>query len=124
MPATHLTPAIPERNQTLRISRLIVVCFLFSGATGLVYEVLWARMLGLVFGATTIAISAVLTAFMGGLAIGSAVAANLAKKIKSPLRTYAWLEIAIGIYALLVPVLFRGIDSVYALVWERFHPGF
>src|SRR5256885_14663519 len=51
---------------------LIAVCFVLSGATGLIYEVLWARMLGLVFGATTFAISAVLAAFMGGLALGSA----------------------------------------------------
>ena len=53
---------------------LIAICFVLSGATGLIYEVLWARMLGLVFGATTIAISAVLAAFMGGLALGSEMA--------------------------------------------------
>ena len=47
---------------------LIGLCFVLSGATGLIYEVLWAHMLGLVFGATTFAISAVLAAFMGGLA--------------------------------------------------------
>lgn len=81
-------------------------------------------MLGLVFGATTIAISAVLTAFMGGLAIGSFIAGGVAKRIKNPLRTYALIEIAIGLYALLVPALFRGIDFFYGLIWERFHPGF
>ena len=67
---------------------LIAVCFIFSGATGLVYEVLWARMLGLVFGATTFAISTVLAAFMGGLALGSAWAGRLAARIKRPLRAY------------------------------------
>ncbi len=123
MPATHLTPN-PAAIQSHRIFRLIAVCFLFSGATGLIYEVLWARMLGLVFGATTIAISAVLTAFMGGLAIGSFIAGGVARKIKNPLRTYALIEIAIGLYALLVPALFRGIDFFYGFIWERFHPGF
>ncbi|HMJ24705.1 MAG TPA: hypothetical protein VK475_02720, partial [Pyrinomonadaceae bacterium] len=61
-----------------RTLKLIAICFVFSGATGLIYEVLWARMLGLVFGATTVAISAVLAAFMGGLALGSALAAKFA----------------------------------------------
>ena len=81
-------------------------------------------MLGLVFGATTVAISAVLAAFMGGLALGSALAARFAVRIKRPVRAYAFIEIAVGLYALAVPMLFRGIDRVYALVWQHFHPGF
>jgi len=43
---------------------VIGICFVLSGATGLIYEVLWARMLGLVFGGTTLAVSTVLAAFM------------------------------------------------------------
>jgi spermidine synthase len=107
-----------------RVIRVITLCFIFSGATALIYEVLWARMLGLVFGATTIAISAVLTAFMAGLAVGSAVAARFVNRITQPLRAYAVIEIVIGLYALIVPLLFRGIDQVYAAVWTRLHPGF
>ncbi|HEX7998592.1 MAG TPA: fused MFS/spermidine synthase [Pyrinomonadaceae bacterium] len=103
---------------------LMGLFFILSGATGLVYEVLWARMLGLVFGATTFAISAVLAAFMGGLALGSASAGKLAARIRRPLRAYGLLEIGIALYALAVPLLFRWIDSVYALIWEQFQPGF
>jgi spermidine synthase len=103
---------------------LIAVCFIFSGATGLIYEVLWARMLGLVFGATTFAISAVLAAFMGGLALGSAWAGRLAARIKKPLRAYALLEVGVALYALAVPFLFHSIDGVYAFIWTHFHPGF
>ena len=97
---------------------------MLSGTTGLIYEVLWARILGLVFGATTVAISAVLAAFMGGLALGSALAARFAARIKRPVRAYAFIEIAVGLYALAVPLLFRGIDRIYAQVWQQFHPGF
>ena len=50
---------------------LAIICFFFSGASGLIFEVIWTRMFSLVFGATTLAISTVLTAFMGGLALGS-----------------------------------------------------
>ncbi len=100
------------------------LCFIFSGATGLIYEVLWARMLGLVFGATTLAVSTVLAAFMGGLALGSALAGRLATSIKRPLRTYGWLEVGVALYALLVPFMFHWVDDLYALVWQQLHPGF
>lgn len=104
--------------------RFLAICFLLSGATGLIYEVVWARMLGLVFGATTIAISAVLTAFMGGLALGSAVAAKRSARITRPLRAYALIEIGVGLYALIVPMLFGAADHAYGLIWQVFHPGF
>jgi spermidine synthase len=103
---------------------LVALCFVLSGATGLIYEVLWARMLGLVFGATTFAISAVLAAFMGGLALGSAWAGKLAARIKRPLRAYGIIEIGVALYALAVPFLFRSVDYFYAFIWEQIHPGF
>jgi spermidine synthase len=102
---------------------LIGLCFIFSGATGLIYEVLWARMLGLVFGATTLAVSTVLAAFMCGLALGSALAGRLASRIRRPLSAYGWLEIGIAVYAILVPFLFRWVDHLYVLIWQEFHPG-
>jgi len=103
---------------------LIALCFILSGATGLIYEVLWARMLGLVFGATTFAISTVLAAFMGGLALGSAWAGRIAARIKRPLRAYALIEIGIALYALAVPLLFALVNYLYALVWAELRPGF
>jgi spermidine synthase len=113
---------------TLRYSTaslwVISICFIFSGATGLIYEVLWMRMLGLVFGATTFAVSTVLAAFMGGLALGSAAAGRMGAKITRPLRAYGLMEIAIALYALAVPFLFELIDHLYALIWTEFRPGF
>src|SRR6266849_10506488 len=103
---------------------LIAICFALSGATGLIYEVLWARMLGLVFGATTIAISAVLAAFMGGLALGSEMAGRWGTRLSRPLRSYGLIEIGVGLYAIAIPMLFRWIDYAYATIWARFHPGF
>jgi spermidine synthase len=100
------------------------LCFIFSGATGLIYEILWARMLGLVFGGTTLAVSTVLAAFMGGLALGSALAGRLSARIKRPLWTYGWMEVGVALYALLVPFMFRWVDNLYALIWQQFHPGF
>ena len=103
---------------------VIAICFVLSGATGLIYEVLWARMLGLVFGATTLAVSTVLASFMGGLALGSAIAGRRAARLKRPLRAYGLIEIAIAVYAMLVPWLFRLVDNVYVFVWQQLHPNF
>jgi spermidine synthase len=123
--ATESAHARPRTQAYLKSSLwLIALCFILSGATGLIYEVLWARMLGLVFGATTFAISAVLAAFMGGLALGSAWAGKLAARIKRPLKAYGLIEIVIALYALAVPFLFRLVDYLYAFIWEQFRPGF
>ncbi|MDX6497539.1 MAG: spermidine synthase [Blastocatellia bacterium] len=119
----HTRTPVLTQTYPPRILKLIAICFVLSGATGLIYEVLWARMLGLVFGATTVAISAVLTAFMGGLALGSALAARFAARIKRPVRAYALIEIAVGLYTLAVPLLFRGIDQAYVQIWQQFHSG-
>jgi spermidine synthase len=81
-------------------------------------------MLGLVFGATTLAVSTVLAAFMGGLALGSALAGRLAPRLKKPVSAYGWMEIGIAIYALLVPFLFNAVDDLYAHVWQQLQPGF
>ena len=73
-----------------------IICFFFSGASGLIFEVIWSRMFSLVFGATTLAISTVLTAFMGGLALGSFLSGRVADRIEDPLRAYALAEAGVG----------------------------
>ena len=115
---------ILENQAVTKSLKIISLCFILSGATGLIYEVLWARMLGLVFGATTLAVSTVLAAFMGGLALGSALAGRLAARIQKPFSTYGWMEIGIAIYALLVPFLFRLVDHIYVLIWQQLQPGY
>jgi spermidine synthase len=90
--------------KTSGIDRLLFLCFFLSGASGLVYEVVWLRWLVHLFGATSLAVSTVLTAFMAGLALGSWVAGRRAPRIRRPLFVYGLLELAIGAYALLLPV--------------------
>jgi len=92
---------------------IFYVIFFLSGATGLVYEVIWVRLTGLVFGNTSHAISTVLGAFMAGLALGSWKLGQRADTTRNPLRLYGLLEIGIGISAALVPLVFRAFDSFY-----------
>ena len=75
-----------------------------SRATGLVYEVVWTRVLTLIMGNTHYSISTVLTAFMGGLALGSFVGGKIIDRDFNPLAAYAILEAGIGIYCLLLPL--------------------
>jgi len=71
--------------------RLVLLLFFLSGACGLVYQVVWTRMLTQVFG--TSAVGVVLAACMSGLALGSWLLGSLADCSHSPLRLYAILEV-------------------------------
>ena len=98
--------------------------FLFSGAAGLIHEVVWVRLLGFVFGVSELAMATVLASFMGGLALGSWLVGTRSAAIRDRRRAYAWLEIAIGCAALLLPLLFAALEPVYAALWRRFHLSF
>lgn len=93
--------------------RTLYWIFFLSGATGLVYEVIWVRLTGLVFGNTSHAIAVVLGAFMCGLALGSWKLGRYSDRVPSALKLYGTLEIGIGISAALVPFVFRSLHSVY-----------
>ncbi len=97
----------------------VFLLFLFSGATSLVYEVIWLRQLILIFGSTQFATSTILSTFMGGLALGAFVAGRwLGRSSSPPLRIYGWLEIGIGLYALTVPFLFASLSPIYRALWN------
>ena len=102
--------------------RPLDVVFFFSGSAGLVYESIWGRQLHLVFGTSQFAIATVLAAFMTGLAIGGAVAARWASRVRRPLRVYAGLELVIGAFALAFPTLLDALGPVYTEFYQTFHP--
>lgn len=81
----------------------VATCFFLSGAAALTLEVVWSRSLRLVFGSTTLAISTVLVAYMLGLGLGGLAGGRIAGRLRSGVRVYGWIEIAIGVYALFVP---------------------
>jgi len=98
---------------------LVLALFFLSGATALVYEVVWLRKLVLIFGSTLFATSAILSTFMGGLALGAFGAGRVLDRLPvRPLLVYGLLEIAIGIYALGVPWLLDGLTPLYKAMWE------
>jgi len=81
------------------------IAFFLSGASSLIFQTIWSRMLHHVFGATSVAISTVLTVFMAGLGLGAWLGGKYANRIKHPIITYAVAEIGVGLWGLLVPLL-------------------
>ena len=96
-------PVPPPMRRDFRFS-LLCALFLLSGACGLTYQVLWLRLLALVFGVTVHAASTVLASFMAGLALGSLLAERLARR-GHPLKVFAALEAGIAVSALATPAL-------------------
>lgn len=81
----------------------VAAALLLSGTGSLVMEVCWSRLLKLVFGSTTLAISTILVAYMLGLGIGGLLGGRIARRLKNGIATYGWMEIGIAVYALAVP---------------------
>lgn len=94
--------------------------FLASGFSALVYEVLWARQLVLVFGNTVDATTTVLSAFMGGLALGGLAGGRIAASLKtSPLKAYAVLEAGIAVFALGFPFYLQALLPIYRWIYPE-----
>src|SRR5882757_11377481 len=83
-------------SQSGRVAVLCGVLFL-SGTGALIFETLWLRLSGLAFGNSTWAAALILSSFMAGLALGTAIAAS-AKFRARPLKLYAALEIAVAVF--------------------------
>lgn len=93
--------------------------FFLSGLSALVYQLLWMRHLGFIFGNTVYASATVLTAFMGGLALGSHLFGRIAEKLRNPVRAFALLELAIAVYAIALPLLFQFVQHIYSLAYRH-----
>ncbi len=94
-----------------RFGLVAYVLFIISGGCGLVYEVVWARYLGLFLGHTTLAHMCVLAAFMGGLAIGSIMIGRMSGSLSRPLVAYGILEVVVGAYAIAFPTIIGPIQT-------------
>jgi spermidine synthase len=78
---------------------LLMILFVGSGCSALIYEIVWLQLLQLVIGSTAISLGVLLGTFMGGMCIGSLLLPRLISPRRHPLRAYAILELFIGIIA-------------------------
>ncbi|MFU8847500.1 MAG: spermidine synthase [Opitutales bacterium] len=100
-----------------------VLLILLSGFAALVYQVLWMRQLGLVYGNTSHAAALTLGIFFLGLACGNACWGWLSPRFTRPLRTYAWLELGIGLSGILCLPLLLLYRSIYPSLYLQFGGG-
>lgn len=103
-----------EMKNSVGVRFSIFGLFFLSGTAGLAYQVVWTRLLILVFGNTMLAASTVLAAFMAGLAAGSFAGGKyIDRKPRQMIRIYALLQAGIGIFALLFPTLLTLVEPLY-----------
>lgn len=95
-------------------TRLLVLAALFvSGFSALVLEVAWSRYFNLIFGTSIYAFAIVLAAFLLGLSVGSFVIHRFLDRIKKPLLVFAYIEILIAGFSLVVMQTSPWLEALY-----------
>jgi spermidine synthase len=93
---------------------LVILCFTLSGFAALLYQTAWMRLFAIAFGTSEVAIAVVLAGYMGGLAVGAALAARYIALIRRPVLVYGLLEGGIALTALAMPLLVDASGQLYA----------
>ena len=101
------------------MTNLLYFFYFLSGTTALIYELIWARKFGLIFGVDAYGIATVLSVFFIGLALGSWLFGKNVDRLKiSPVKLYGLLEIGIAAYAALTPVTFKFLNSAQSSLFD------
>src|ERR1017187_8188220 len=95
----------------------LLICFFFSGAAGLIDQVVWSKALGLIFGHTAYAVSTVLAVFMAGLASGSAWIGGGGERWDAPVAAYRWLELGVAATAAISLAGLAGVRAAYVAAY-------
>jgi hypothetical protein len=126
-------PRSESRNECLDTARrlqkhtgtsiVIFSAILFlSGVGALIFETLWLRLSGLAFGNSVWAAALILSSFMGGLALGNAIAATSRIRRWRPLHLYALLEVLVAVLGCTIvfglPALGELLRPVWQLLWN------
>ncbi len=85
-----------------RVLPLLVLLFIGSGCAALIYEIVWFQLLSLIIGSSAVSLGVLLGTFMAGMCLGSLYLSRFVSRQQHPLRVYAFLELAIGAFGLLV----------------------
>ncbi len=95
---------------------LILLLFIGSGCSALIYEIVWFQLLEFSVGSSAVSLGVLLGTFMGGLCIGSLLFNRMVPAKWHPLRVYATLELGIGILGLVLTLALPTLESVYASI--------
>jgi len=105
------------------LARSLYTLAFLSGAAALTYEVTWAKLLSLTFGRTTLAASAVVGGFLGGMGIGAWLYHLVQERVGRPLMIYAAIEIGIAIAAAGLTFVFENLPATFASLLQGIPSG-
>jgi spermidine synthase len=116
----------PSNRATAGVSRFLpflLILFVGSGCSALIYEIAWYQVLQLALGSTSVSLGILLATFMGGLCIGSIGLPRLRLQGTHPLRVYAVLETGIGVLGIAVTAALPLLSHVYVAGAANGMPG-
>ena len=95
---------------------LLLIAFLLSGFSGLGYEILWTKLLGLSLGSETVAVYGVLAGYFGGMSLGAFLFHKRVKTAGKPALWYVCFEVVLGLYAIIMPIIFSKLPQFLPLI--------
>jgi spermidine synthase len=104
-------PGLPASRRFLPV---LLVLFLGSGCSALIYEIVWLQLLQLLIGSTAVSLAVLLGTFMGGMCLGSILLPRIVSRRRHPLRVYALVEMGIGIFGMAVLFGMPSVSRLYA----------
>ena len=104
--------AFPVSNRFLP---LVLILFIGSGCSALIYEIIWFQLLQTVIGSSTVSLGVLLGTYMGGMCLGSIILPRVISRRRHPLRVYALLELGIGIIGIIVLFGIPYINRIYSV---------
>ena len=114
-------PPVPAPVEThVSLPAWAAICFLASGAAGLLYEVVWSKQLSYLLGNSLHAVATVVAAFLTGLALGAYLLGARLARLQRGARVYAGLEVGIGLLGLASMPALRGLDPVVGVLYHAF----
>src|SRR5512144_2862070 len=99
-----------------RFHPALLLLFVGSGCAALIYEVVWLQLLQLSIGSSAVSVALLLGIFMGGMCLGSLLLPKFIDPRQHPLRVYAFLELCIGLFCIIVLFLGPAIGNVYTKI--------
>lgn len=105
-----------NKSGTTHLRKIILIAFALSGMSSLIYEVVWARQLQVVFGSTIYTTSTILASFLAGFALGAFISGNKADSSKNPSLAFAFLQLGTGAFGFISPLLFSALLALQAFI--------
>mgnify|MGYP001566902270 CR=1 FL=1 len=102
---------------------MLLVLFVASGCSALIYEIVWLQLLQLSIGSSAVSLGVLLGTFMGGMCLGSIALPRFVCRRRHPLRVYALIELGIGIFAIAILFGMPYLDRLYAAIAGHGLPG-